>query len=369
MSLKDRLNSCNDIFNKIGDEIILINHQGRIIYANESAVQGLGYPRKTLLSKRIMDFYKQKLSLKIWKTKYFQELKRSGRPISYQIERVVRNGKTRTLEATAVYVCYGTQEFILSIGRDVTEKLEFTRNRQDYEKMIALSLFVSGTAQEIKYPLEAILSHIQTMLKKYGQCDFEYIGYKEFKNIIKTMTDISNQIRHCCDITGKLLTLNRKRAGTKEGSCNANDCIQENLRILSQQLNYTSVKVQLKCSRNLPPVAISESDLNQVIRHLVSNAIYAMPSGGRLTIKSFLRRKEGKAQLEFKDEGIGIPKENLPHVFEAFFTTRQRGIGQSAGLGLSVVHSIIKAAKGDVSIQSNLRQGTLIKVILPVKSK
>ena len=366
---RGKLELYNYMVNNIGDELMLLTSSGAIVYANETAAQGLGYSRRRLFNKSITGFFKNKISPREWRRMYFQELKKRKKPIRFRIERVMKNGRVQTVEMTAVYMRYGREEYVLSIGRDISARMAEEERLRETDKMKALSLFVSGTALEIKHPLEAILTRIQQMMQKYKDRDFEYIGFKEFREIINTVQNVGNQVRYCCDIANKLLVLNKKRAGIKEEHCLVHDVIHHSLEVLSKQFKVARVKVKMSLAVGLPAALISASELDEVIVDVSVNAIQAMPSGGLLTVRTALDEKKDYVVLEFKDNGIGIARENLSRIFEPFFTTKQGGPGQNAGLGLSIVYSIVKGYGGDVLIKSSLRNGTAIKILLPVAKK
>jgi len=112
------------LFSYIGDEFILIDNQGTIVFANDAVVEELGYSRSDILGKKITQFLNEKLSVALWKKKYFDVLKRKQMPLSYRIERVTKAGDVRTLDITAVYMVYEGQELIFSYGRDVTRQVQ-----------------------------------------------------------------------------------------------------------------------------------------------------------------------------------------------------------------------------------------------------
>lgn len=350
----------------IGDELMFINKDGSIAYVNESTVKGLGFPRRVLLKKNISQFFKPKISPAEWARKFFLPLKKSARPVTFEITRTVKDNRTQIIEVTAVYVRYGSLEYILSIGRNITQRRENEQRVQETNKMKALSLFVSGTAQEIKHPLEVILAHSQAMLSKYRHREFEYIGFKEFNDIINTIRSIAGQVQYCHDITSKLLMLNKKKAGIQSRGCDINVAIRNSMNIFSPQFKLANVSLKLQLAENLPRAAIDSIEMDEVAMNIAANAVQAMPSGGVFTVRTSYEKREGAIRVDFKDIGIGIPKESLSRVFEPFFTTKPVGPGHNAGLGLSVVSSIIKGCHGQVSIESSLRSGTVVKVILPI---
>jgi len=116
----------------------------------------------------------------------------------------------------------------------------------------------------------------------------------------------------------------------------------------------------------LPLVAIGPLEFNQVMTVILTNAIQALPGGGDIYLNTSYRKNEKRVRVECRDDGMGIPPEALPRIFEAFFTTKNRGLEKSSGLGLAIAYSIMKAFQGDVVVKSKLRRGTLVQVFLPV---
>ena len=355
--------------NHIGDELLLIRKNATIAYANDAAVRGFGYSREMLLKRPITSFFKEAINVGEWQKTYFDPQMRKNKSTSFEIKRVTKNGEVQTIEMNAALMHYGGEEYLLSIARDITLRRQNEEKIRETDKMKALSLFVSGTAQEIKYPLQIVSSRVQQLLKKYKNRDFEYIGYNEFNNLMGTLESVNNQIRECCEITNKLLILNRKKAGIKNDTCDVNEVIQTSTRLLSPQFKVANVNLRLALADNLPEAAMSEGEFKEIVDNVTANALQAMPSGGAVTIKTSADKKGKAIGIEFKDNGVGMSPEVLSHVFEPFFTTKQTGPGKNAGLGLAIVYSIARDRNGEVAIKSNQSHGTVVKVILPASPK
>ncbi len=106
--------------------------------------------------------------------------------------------------------------------------------------------------------------------------------------------------------------------------------------------------------------------MQQVIYNLVDNAIKYTPAGGKVEVRLF--SKSGHAVLEVADNGIGIPEESLPHVFDRFYRVdkaRSRATG-GTGLGLSIVQSVVHLHGGDIEVESKEGEGTTFRVVLPL---
>ena len=105
------------------------------------------------------------------------------------------------------------------------------------------------------------------------------------------------------------------------------------------------------------------TQLQQCLLNLVFNAIEAMPDGGCLTVRGEPADGGDRVCLEIEDTGLGIPPEVMPRIFEPFFTTKGEGYG--VGLGLSMVHGIIRQHQGSITVDSQAGRGTVFRVVLP----
>ncbi len=121
-------------------------------------------------------------------------------------------------------------------------------------------------------------------------------------------------------------------------------------------------------SDSLPKVWIDREQMKQVFMNLILNAIQAMKEGGSITLATRAVSRKGSepsgefVQVEIRDTGIGIPEENLQHIFDPFFTSKDEG----SGLGLAVSHQIVQEHGGFVTVESNLGKGTVFFVHVPV---
>jgi signal transduction histidine kinase len=98
---------------------------------------------------------------------------------------------------------------------------------------------------------------------------------------------------------------------------------------------------------------------------LIFNAIEAMPEGGQLHVKCKRNNAKGKAMVEIRDTGSGIAKENLAHIFDPFFSTKEEGEG--TGLGLSIVYGIVKNHGGDIKVESQKGKGSTFLLSFPLR--
>ena len=158
----------------------------------------------------------------------------------------------------------------------------------------------------------------------------------------------------------RLLALRRpRRRGGEEFDLNT--LIVSQLAWHQGRIKELGVQVATELASELPPLAALALELEEVLRHLIANALDAMSKGGgTLTVRT--RAETDLVIVEIEDTGRGIPAEVRPHVFEPFYSTKEIGLGH--GLGLSISQSIMLNLGGDIEIQSNEGRGT--KVILKI---
>jgi signal transduction histidine kinase len=148
-------------------------------------------------------------------------------------------------------------------------------------------------------------------------------------------------------------------AARRTGHAQVRRAIETASAILKYGLGRSGIELSIDVPEDLPSVACSQSDLEQVFLNLLTNAREAMPRGGRIAIEA--RSVDHHVEIAVSDSGCGIPKEHLPRVTEPFFTTKAHG----NGLGLSICRSILWEVDGTIAIRSEQDKGTCVDIALP----
>ncbi len=164
----------------------------------------------------------------------------------------------------------------------------------------------------------------------------------------------ANRIAVC---TG-LLTFSRN-AARRSGNGQVRRAIETASAILKYGMSRSAIELHVNMPDEIPEVACSQSDLEQVFLNLLTNAREATPHGGRITVT--VRSSTGSCEISIADTGCGISAENLPRVLEPFFTTKPHG----NGLGLSICRSVLWEVDGTLTIQSVPGNGTDVRVLVP----
>jgi two-component system NtrC family sensor kinase len=266
-------------------------------------------------------------------------------------------------------LCIVTITFVLSrgvvkrIAKADQEKQLMDEQIIETGKLASLGEMAAGIAHEINNP-------VAIMVEEAGWIG-DLLEEEEFKNgknldeFRRALGQINTQGKRCKEITYKLLSFARK-TDSRIQEVQVNKLLEEIITLLAQRAKYTNVVVNTEFQWGLPPIRVSQSELQQVFLNLINNSLDAMEKqGGVINIVS---RLQGDAiVVEVTDNGPGIPSANLSRIFDPFFTTKP--VGRGTGLGLSICYGIIKKLGGDIEVESQVGEGTSFRVRIPLVPK
>jgi signal transduction histidine kinase len=232
---------------------------------------------------------------------------------------------------------------------------QLTLRRAD--RLSSLGMLTAGLAHEIRNPLVAIRTFTQLLPERYDD--------PEFREVFQSLA--LKEVDRICGLINDLLSFARpSRPNVAEE--NLNEIVDGVARILESQAKDKDVTIAREFSPDLPRAWFDREQLKQVFMNLILNAIQAMRDGGSLVIATRVSSDgDGSAsypcvQVEVRDTGIGIPQENLEHIFDPFFTNKDGG----SGLGLSISNQIIEEHGGRILVKSKIKEGTSFFVNLPL---
>jgi signal transduction histidine kinase/CheY-like chemotaxis protein len=216
------------------------------------------------------------------------------------------------------------------------------------EKLAATGRLAASLAHEINNPLQAIHNSLQLMLSFQLEADEQ----QEYLQIA------DEEIERLMNLVASVLDFARPPQREMRAT-NLNDVVNRVLALAGKYLQHRRVVVKRELDEDLRAIVVAPDELAQVFINLVLNAVDAMPEGGTLRVASW-HASDGRIAVAFSDSGHGIPPENLPHVFEPFFSTREDG----TGLGLTVSHSVVERHGGEITVKSTVGEGTTFTVWL-----
>jgi two-component system, NtrC family, sensor kinase len=255
-------------------------------------------------------------------------------------------------------------QFTQSLETKVQERTEQLKVAQrklvQSDRLASLGQLSASVAHEINNPLSGVLNLSKLMQRIIKEDGIPVERIPEFRRYLSQVVDETSRAGR---IVTDLLTFSR-RPKPQRTPVDLNGIIESTLSIISHKLKLANVELSLHLSPNLPPVQCDASQMQQVIINLVMNAAEATVkcAQGIVTL-STLPGPGNVVVLEIRDNGEGIPPQNLPKIFDPFFTTKEEGKG--VGLGLAVVYGIIDSHGGDIEVTSNVGTGTLFTVTLP----
>lgn len=371
-AIRESENRYRTLFEGVPMGLYRTTPEGRILDVNPTLIKMLRYPdRKSLIAKNAKDLYADPKVRKLLKT----NMARDGIVNNFEYRIRQYDGEIIWVQDTARVVIddKGLVLFYEGSLQDITERKkseeELLEAKQKAEKALnelkeyqtlmvqkerlaVLGELSAGLAHEINNPLSIISGYVQMLLMD------EHVN-SEIKEISRT---IEKQVERASNIADKLLHFSKK-TDFEIKEVDLNRLVDNILILLEHQLKLSNILVVKQMDPTLGSIQADPPQLQQVFHNIISNAIYAMPKGGTLTVSTGL--KDGNVEIRFADTGCGIPKKNLNRIFDPFFTTKESG----TGLGLSIAYGIIDAHRGQIEVESKVNKGTTFILKLPVKNR
>jgi two-component system NtrC family sensor kinase len=252
----------------------------------------------------------------------------------------------------------GEVSHVITVGEDVTDRVEANRAVARAEKLAAVGRLAAGVVHEINNPLATISACAESLEARVNEGSFD--GSPALDDLREYLGLIRSEAFRCKSITMGLLDFSRTRTSQRV-LINLADVISSAGRLLSHQKRNSEVEFKLEIAADLQPVSGDPGQLQQAIIALATNALDAMGDSGLLSIVAY--NNEDKVVIEVTDTGVGILPENLAKIFEPFFTTKE--IGRGTGLGLAVCYGILTEHGGSLDVQSTVGTGTTFTITLP----
>lgn len=336
------------------DAIITKTLDGIITSWNPAAERIFGYKPEEIVGTSILNLIPEDLQSE---EQTIIERIQSGKRIDhFETVRLTRGGERLDVSVTisplkdASGKVVGASKVLHNIG----ERKRMEKNLLQAEKIAATGKMAATIAHEINNPLESVLNLIY--LARTNASDTE--------QVVSYLNTAEEELLRVAHIAKQTLGYYREHSAAVRVTLS--DLIADTLKIYESKLAAAGIKIQTRFN-SCPQIVVRKGEMMQVISNLVTNAMYAMPSGGTLTasVQEVVESDRRGLLLSIEDTGEGIPAENLKRIFEPFFTTRS-SIG--TGIGLWVATEFIKGHNGRIDVRSNVddtSHGTGISIFLP----
>lgn len=335
-----------------------------IIFASPGFERMTGYPAAEVLGRNLRFLHGKGTDPEMVAT--LQTALASGQGCSVEILNYRKDGKPfwNQLSLSPVLEPGGRLTHFVGVQTDVTERHLLEEQLRHSQKMEAIGQLAGGVAHDFNNLLTVITGFSEILQSTLPSQDPRR----------ESVQAISEAAERAASLTRQMLAFSR-RTVLAPRVLDLNNVVRDTDKLL-RRLIGEDVLLTTVLDPGLNPVKVDSGHLGQVLMNLAINARDAMPRGGKLTIETantildesycatHAAVQPGEyVMLAVSDTGCGIPPQIMPRIFEPFFTTK--GVGKGTGLGLAVVHGIIKQSGGDIRVYSEPGLGTTFKIYLP----
>jgi PAS domain S-box-containing protein len=361
-ALDDEKERLDVTLRSIADGVIATDPEGRIVSFNASAERFTGWGSAEAAGQPLMEVFRvvDERSREMQITPIGRVLE-GDKPIDLGENLVLlgKDGAERTIAATGAPIQdhAGRNIGVVLVFRDVTEKRQVSEELLKARKLESIGMLAGGIAHDFNNILTAITGNISLA----RMC-------APNEGVLTNALEAAEKAAvRAKELTQQLLTFSKGGAPVKK-LVSVVDLVKDTAEFVIQG---SKVRCQYLISPDIWPAELDPSQVGQVVHNLVLNAVQAMPWGGNMTIRvANIRLTENSGVplpsgnyvvISVQDRGAGIPPDNLPKIFDPYFSTKRKG----GGLGLATSYSIIKRHEGHISVRSLPGQGTTFDVYLP----
>ena len=356
------------LVNSSPNAILIIENDGAISFANKQASLLFGWQIEELIGKPFDELIPDEFNQ--YHAAIQQRLARNDVVDVYASEHQfiakTKHGNELNVEVTLSPVKINRDLMTMAIVRDVTAKLKIEEHLRQSQKMEAIGQLTGGVAHDFNNLLGVIIGNLDLLSSMYPADD-------------KAQKRISGALKASlsgAELTKRLLAFARKQTLNPD-YIDIGASLKEMLPILDRTMKG-EVEIKMSLPESMSKVFIDNGEFENVILNMTINARDAMPKGGVLTIEvneielddDFIElNDEGLSpgryvHIILSDTGSGMPPEVIKHIFEPFYTTKEKGKG--TGLGLAMAHGFVKQSKGMIRVYSEKDIGTTFHIYLPV---
>jgi PAS domain S-box-containing protein len=342
---------------------VAITRWPTIVYVNEVAAHLLGFRRVedalgADITKLMSPADSERADARVTR------LRQSG-PLGDRAEYTSRDadGNEVSVEISSIPIEYEGSPAILAFARDVTERKAMVAQLMAADKLAAVGTLAAGVAHEINNPLAYLLLNLEFIIRELPKLVGDASLLAPMQQRLHETKEGAERVK---TIVRDLQTFTRRDEGIR-GPVDLVAAIEAALHMARHQIRHRATVI--KTFDEVPAVYGNTTRFEQLFLNLLINAAHAVAEleTQESTIEISLRPGSGGTVIaSVRDNGAGMPPDVLKRVFDPFFTTKPNGVG--TGLGLPICHGIVGAVGGEIRIESQLGEGTVVTVVLPAHS-
>lgn len=276
------------------------------------------------------------------------------RMVSHAFNEMLDNIQSATLELEnwSQQLEYKVQKKTEELGQAQNELINI-------ERIASLGKLSLSVAHEINNPLSGILVYAKLVQKQLSNPN---IDQDKINNMLKHLKLIENETKRCGDIVKGLLDFSRKDQDGFEPK-HLHKILNDTFELMAHTMKIGDIHFISDLSAKKEMISCSPNQIKQACLAILVNASEAVPKNGEIIVRT-LNPDENHVRIEFTDNGVGILEADIPHIFEPFFSTKEKTKG--IGLGLSIVHGIVQNHKGIIEVNSERGKETTFAITLPL---
>ncbi|SEA14102.1 His Kinase A (phospho-acceptor) domain-containing protein [Desulfuromusa kysingii] len=338
----------NTVFENIETGVLTIDMDNIVTSANGSACQILAIerPGKDCNWKKLLAEWPEMHDvLDQWFT-----LSQSGidKPFREYVP-LERKGRTLTYRMAMFPLSFRQQGGWLLTIEDLTERVNMRQQMARMDRLASLGRMSAGIAHEVRNPLTGVSLLLDELHDRLLGKESDQQLIRRALGEIERLESLVNEMLHFSALPAPKLC-----------AVNVADVVQNSLFLIRKQCQRQKLQLIEHIDDNLPEILMDADRLKQVMLNLLNNSLDAMPDGGELRLR--VTRQNDHILISVTDTGVGIAADQLPLIFEPFFTSK----GHGTGLGLAISYNIISDRGGEIKIESTLGEGTTVFISLPV---
>jgi len=252
-----------------------------------------------------------------------------------------------------------SQQLEYKVQKKSEELSEMQNELIHIERIASLGKLSSSVAHEINNPLSGVLTYTKLVHKHLKKLDLDG---DEKNAMLRYLNIIEDETKRCGDIVKGLLDFSRSDQLDFK-TRHLHKILNDTYTLIDHQMKMENINFQTDFSASSDRIQCSSNQIKQACIALLLNAFEAVSEDGEILIRTS-NPDDHTINLEISDNGVGIAKEDIPQIFEPFFSTKDKASG--IGLGLAIVHGIVQSHKGRIEVKSRVGEGTSMSIILPL---
>ncbi|MGA1865227.1 MAG: PAS domain S-box protein [bacterium] len=363
--LKDELNRAHGYISYLvensTDAIIGCDLDGVIVTWNKGAEMMFGFSSQESIGRPWDFLFAEKDRKKM--QNLFQWVKKCESISNFETQIISMSGEPIPISLTISLIkdINGNVYGVSGIAKELSKTKKLKKQFIQSQKMISLGTMAASMAHDINNPLASLSTYTHLLMTRT-----ERIGISELTGNLSKVEEDADRIGQLV----KDLLWYSIPSDHSMGMIDIHEILNKSLLFTGYQVNMDNIDIKGDYSAKKSRIMGNSRELIQAFVNIFTNAVESMPEGGIISIRTQSMDNEGlqndqdEISIKISDTGTGIPEENLPHIFEQFFTTKSDE--ERSGLGLYVAYAIIEDHHGEIRVESKIDKGTCFTIHLPI---